>query len=78
MNKLIIAEGALEDSAQDKRYWEYMSSQKKDRPTEKSFLYMVGLVSEDYSTIFYNSLLAQFYKLNLLTIAIGRVCSESI
>ncbi len=39
---------------------------------EKSFLYVVGL-----NTI-YDQFWVQFYKINLLTIASGHVCCESI
>ncbi len=49
----MIAEGALEDEAENKRYLKFLSSQKKDKLRGKSFLYMVGLVSEDYSTIYF-------------------------
>ena len=79
LNKLTIAEGALEDSAEDKRYLEYFSSQKKDNAREKrilyrekSFLNVVGLTS------FHDQFWVHFHELKLLTIASGHVCCESI
>ena len=76
LNKLTIAEGALEDSAEDKRYLEYFSSQKKDNAREKrilyrekSFLNVVGLTS------FHDQFWVHFHE---LTIASGHVCCESI
>ena len=38
LNKLTIAEGALEDSAEDKRYLEYFSSQKKKDNARRIFI----------------------------------------